>query len=377
MKWLLFLTGLLACQIINAQIITYNPKVESQVSPSLSIQKVNIKDSVTEISFLYIDNFSNGKGNIYIDPQIKVMAVGGRRIFKFLRAENIPVLPNKRELKTKGEEIAFKLIFEKIDPGIIKLDIFECNNYDNVTCFDFYGVQISNPLPKQVLEEKKKDKPIIKKTIINQGPKVTFNGKVLNSKTNKPIEATLNFEILPGENIVGNTKSQASTGTYSYSFSPQKSFYAYYVAAKGYLSIQESFDLTKLTGNKTFSNTILLIPIEMGETFRLNNIFFPAGEFTLLSSSYGELNKLVEIMKDNPTMNISLEGHTDIIGNPNDNYKLSENRVKVIKDYLVKNGIDGTRIALNWYGGSKPLVATGTDEERQVNRRVEFKILKK
>jgi len=381
MKKYLIVIFILICCLAKAQIITYYPKVDKQGTSSVTIQKIDIRDNDTEISFSYNNDFPNDSGYIEIDPHMSIIAVGGRRIFKFLNTQNIPVMPARRQITMQGEEVLFKVRFEKLDPGIVVLDIFECSNYDNVTCFNFYGVHISNPIySPSPSAEKNPDKPINdnNKPIVKViPPKVIFTGRLLNSKTKKPVAGQITFDILPDETVVGNVKSNINTGQYKFTLTPDKAFYGYTASAKGYLADQENIDLTKITADKTFTKDILLKPIETGATIRLNNIFFPIGEYTLLSSSYGELNKLIKIMQDNPTMAISLEGHTDIIGNPDDNLKLSENRVKAVKEYLVTNGILSDRIQLKWYGGTKPIISKGTEEERKVNRRVEFKILKK
>jgi outer membrane protein OmpA-like peptidoglycan-associated protein len=82
-------------------------------------------------------------------------------------------------------------------------------------------------------------------------------------------------------------------------------------------------------------------------------------------------------MKTNPTLKIDIAGHTDNIGDPAKNQKLSEERVKVIKDYLLKNGIDGSRVTGKGYGGTKPVASNENEETRKMNRRVEFTIVEK
>ena len=74
-------------------------------------------------------------------------------------------------------------------------------------------------------------------------------------------------------------------------------------------------------------------------------------------------------------MSIRLEGHTDIIGDHDKNLQLSRDRVIACQRYLVQKGIDVDRIQTVGYGDTRPILTKGTDEERKVNRRVEFVIL--
>ncbi len=345
--------------------ITLNPEIENQGNHNLLMKQVEITKNYTVISFVHTSPFSTRPGDsswVSIEPKIQIIAVGGKRNFKLIKTEGIPVAPTKHFYKLKNEKIFFKVYFQKLEPGIEKFDLFECVSGDRIICFNFYGVKINNPANKNITAGK---------------PSVTVSGKLLSSITKKPVSGKIIFEILPGEKIIGSSTSDPTTGAFSFSFKPSKSVYSYLATAKGFLGNQENIDLSQLTQNQDINKNIFLKPLEAGETIHLKDIFFGRGEYILLSSSFGELDKLVKVMQENPTMEIELEGHTDIIGNADDNMKLSENRVNAVKQYLVNKGIADKRIQTKAYGGTKPLKTDGTDEERQVNRRVEFKILKK
>lgn len=113
-----------------------------------------------------------------------------------------------------------------------------------------------------------------------------------------------------------------------------------------------------------------------GDTLHLTHLFFEQNKATLVDEKDGlrELDILISQMKRNPNLRISLEGHTDYGGNANNNIKLSEERVRVLKDYMIANGIESRRIKTKGYGGSRPIVTEDT-EEREKNRRVEVIIL--
>ncbi len=116
--------------------------------------------------------------------------------------------------------------------------------------------------------------------------------------------------------------------------------------------------------------------IEVGKTIVLKNVLFPQGKSELLIESYFELNKLVDMMKENPNMEIELSGHTDNSGSAEKNYILSEERVESVKQYLVNKGISLSRITGKGYGGDFPVTSNDNDLTRHLNRRVEFKIVK-
>jgi outer membrane protein OmpA-like peptidoglycan-associated protein len=116
--------------------------------------------------------------------------------------------------------------------------------------------------------------------------------------------------------------------------------------------------------------------LEKGKTFRLNHIIFEQGTTELLDTSFKELDNLVVLLQENPSMEIELRGHTDIDGSPIDNMKLSKERVKLIKDYLTKKGVPSQRIHTRAFGSQQPLTRQRDENSKQLNRRVELRIVK-
>ena len=107
------------------------------------------------------------------------------------------------------------------------------------------------------------------------------------------------------------------------------------------------------------------------------NVFFQQSRAILKSESFPELDRLVEIMNENPSIGIELSGHTDNVGNRDALIKLSDDRVAAVKVYLEEKGIKKGRIAGRGYGGSRPIAPNDTNENRQRNRRVEVTITRK
>jgi len=144
------------------------------------------------------------------------------------------------------------------------------------------------------------------------------------------------------------------------------------VEAKGYLG---KF-LTIRVDTIVTRHQINLSPIIVGETVNLKSVLFGRGTDELSTSSYDELNTVVNMMKGNPSMEILLGGHTDNQGSSKLNYSLSEKRVVAVKKYLQSKGISGRRIEGKGYGGSRPIASNKNEETRKLNRRVEFTVMK-
>lgn len=116
--------------------------------------------------------------------------------------------------------------------------------------------------------------------------------------------------------------------------------------------------------------------IEVGDTIVLDNVYFDYDQATLLGESYSELNLLKDILNSRPSMEISIEGHTDDQGSVDYNLSLSSERAEAVKLYLEEVGIVETRLNYFGYGETKPKQTNQTEKGRASNRRVEIIILK-
>jgi outer membrane protein OmpA-like peptidoglycan-associated protein len=117
--------------------------------------------------------------------------------------------------------------------------------------------------------------------------------------------------------------------------------------------------------------------IEEGTSIVLENIFFEYNKTALLPASYPELDKVVQFMIENDIHKIEISGHTDSDGSDSYNKTLSEGRAKSVANYLVSKGVDQTRLQAIGYGKTKPIDTNSSDAGKAVNRRVEFKLIKK
>jgi outer membrane protein OmpA-like peptidoglycan-associated protein len=85
---------------------------------------------------------------------------------------------------------------------------------------------------------------------------------------------------------------------------------------------------------------------------------------------------VVKLLEENPAIEIEMSAHTDSYGSDDYNFKLSDNRARSVMEYILSKGIAPSRIISHGYGENMPVATNETDEGRQLNRRVEFKILK-
>ena len=117
--------------------------------------------------------------------------------------------------------------------------------------------------------------------------------------------------------------------------------------------------------------------IEEDKAFRINNIFFDSDAFELNDQAKIILNSFIDFMDFNSTIEVAIHGHTDDVGDELSNLELSAKRAKQVHDYLTAGGVSVDRLSYKGHGESKALVPNNSDENRAVNRRTEFYVMKK
>ncbi|MBN2160821.1 MAG: OmpA family protein [Spirochaetes bacterium] len=147
------------------------------------------------------------------------------------------------------------------------------------------------------------------------------------------------------------------------------------VKSHGYLFHSKKIDLTDLQKYREINEDIFLEPIMVGANIILFNMYFEFRSYKLMKESKYELNRIIKLLKENPTMRVEISGHTDNIGSDQANKKLSMQRAQSVVNYLVKNGIKDNRLVPKGYGKNKPVATNKTEEGRQENRRVEIEVL--
>jgi outer membrane protein OmpA-like peptidoglycan-associated protein/tetratricopeptide (TPR) repeat protein len=199
-------------------------------------------------------------------------------------------------------------------------------------------------------------------------------GKVKDSETGEPVLARIDVVDILTNATVATTASSDVDGSYRVSL-PAKKTYMIDLRATGFLSEMKRIDVPDNWSKDVYNLNVELIKVKIGKKVVLKNILFETGKSVLTISSYTELDRLLNIMKDNALMKIEISGHTDKTGSEPLNFKLSEARAKAVVDYLVQKGVDGSRMEFKGYGSLQPVSDNSTSQGRAKNRRVEFKIL--
>ncbi|MBI1782680.1 MAG: OmpA family protein, partial [Sphingobacteriales bacterium] len=197
-------------------------------------------------------------------------------------------------------------------------------------------------------------------------------GNVYDKKTKQPLPSIVELlDLKTGQNI---TKLQTDeNGNYLITL-PVGKDYAFNVNRKGYLFYSDNFSLSKNPVDSVYTKDIPLQPIELNASIILKNIFFDTKKFDLKPESMVELDKVVQLMKDNPNIKILISGHTDNVGKPQDNLTLSDKRAKSAINYLLYKGVRIERLQWKGFGATKPVADNKTEAGKAQNRRTELTV---
>lgn len=242
----------------------------------------------------------------------------------------------------------------------------------------YYSVPASGEYAYFSSENKSMGKTDIFRILLPQAlrpePVVLIRGRVLDQKTKEPIKAKIIYELLGESKEMGVANSNPKTGEYTIIL-PAGAKYAFLAQATGYMSENQNIDLTQIKEYKEISQDLLLVPILKGESVVLNNIFFSPSESDLKPDSKPELDRVLTVMSENPTMKVEIAGHSNNACSDDWCMKLSTARAKAVYDYLIAHGANRLNLKYKGYGSARPRWDNSTPEGLRKNRRVEFTIL--
>lgn len=204
---------------------------------------------------------------------------------------------------------------------------------------------------------------------------IRAEGQITNAETGEPVSARIVYESLPYGNRIGVINNSA----YSFPMFDREHF-SITIEAPGFATAKYLLDPGTANGDNKVVLDIKLktgtrITHAPGKVMRLDNLIFEVARSRIDPESYSELDVLANLMKENPSMVIRLEGHTDFLGESRANMKLSQQRVEAVKQYLIGRDIAKHRIKTKAFGSAQPLSRDNTPEAHRLNRRVEVRVL--
>lgn len=212
-------------------------------------------------------------------------------------------------------------------------------------------------------------------------PLTVFKG-VLNDEGGKiPDDVVITVRDNESGDLIGNYTPNSATGKYLFILPPGKNYNITYESA-GHLFHSENIFVPDNSAYSEISKPIELKPLVAGAKITLNNIFFDYDKTDVKApQSLSELDKLVKLMNNKKIVKIEISGHSDSKGSEEYNRKLSQQRTQSVVDFLIKQGVEASRLVAKGYGPAMPIAPNtkpdGSDnpEGRAMNRRVELKIL--
>ncbi len=151
----------------------------------------------------------------------------------------------------------------------------------------------------------------------------------------------------------------------------------YMIKIKGFGEEKDysTIKIPSLGENEVYGEFQLTVRFEQPKIFTLDNVHFDSGKYSITKVSYKELDELLEYMTIKKELKVEIAGHTDNVGEDEENMQLSQNRADAIRNYLLKRGISSTRILAKGYGENQAVWNNNTAEGRQKNRRTEVRII--
>ncbi len=201
---------------------------------------------------------------------------------------------------------------------------------------------------------------------------ISIKGRVFDSQTLKPLESSIEFIRIvedepPIELVAADTSGYRTTLSQGFS---------YKIIAKcdGYYNTVDTLDLENITNSVEIEKNLYLDPIIKDIPIVLKNVYFDFDSDVIRPESYPELDKISEMLLDNPNLHMTIDGHTCSIGTDEYNLDLSSRRAGSIVNYFLAKGVLISNLEHHGYGESRPKMPNDTNAGREINRRVEFEL---
>jgi len=351
---------------VNSDSATYYVKLPLGKVYQLSAKTDNYSPATITIDATKIKEFKKIQQDILIDPQAYVLVKGrlldqDKKIIPYQAKPVITIDGVKADsamIDTLWGSYSLKMKFGAAHKIQVK-----ANGYASV----------ADTIDLSSIDEYK----VVNRDLFATEDKVaTITGKILDKKTNNIIASSIPVTI----HVEGVTNANASVDSLTRAYSlklPLAAAYTISASAPGYYPLFETVDLGTETKSVHITRDLIIVPIEVGQSIRLNNIFFETGKAVLKRESFSELDRVASFLRDNPDLKIEIGGHTDNVGKIASNQKLSQARAAAVANYIISKGLPQQNIVSKGYGSSKPVAENNTKEGKAQNRRVEFTILDK
>jgi outer membrane protein OmpA-like peptidoglycan-associated protein len=367
---------------INYDSATYKAKLPLGTKYSFNVALENYISSDALIDVSSNKEFTVKNQNLFVTPLPYVLVSGylKQKTGELIPSEAKPQitiygLPLDSVVVSTTGSYNMRLLYGKKYPLSVKanrftsevdtLDLFKITEFKEIKK-DLFANQVFVSKPKDTINPL----PIATPKIENKVAIAYISGKVNDRKTWKPISRNVNFSVQV-DKTSSNSRIDTSTSEYFLEL-PVGQVYVINAVAEKYYPVYETIDLTKEKSSVKILKDLQLVPIEVGQSVRMNNIVFESGKAVLKPSSYSELNILAKFLKENPTIKVEVQGHTDNIGKPDKNLQLSKLRAKSVKVYLEQQGVSTNNVTFNGLGATKPVTSNKTPYGRSINRRVVF-----
>ncbi len=346
------------CYIYDGKLNFYNYSIgdRAPVKPNEYTHYVVSRNVKTKQMKMYVDGQSKIE---FIDKQDEGV-VGEDGVLNFFHDDLIV-----KDEASAGAVALIKMYDYIVDPVVVKSSFKDLEK-------EMQKILKQEIPPMQVAEViRKPNKP---KTVYEfQDLTFMFEGHIQNALNKKPV-SQVTFMILDS-NMIERDKILTENGNFKFEFK-EDCEYNIIVEALGFFPVGVHLSAKKLEERKEFENVFALEPVSIGQSIGLKNLKFAQSKADLLPESDLELNKILTFLRDTPTAEIELHGHTDNQGDFDLNLQLSRQRAEAVKTFLVQQGVQSKRISCKGFGGTRPIGNNKREESREQNRRVELVVKK-